>query len=396
MELDCWLRCGKLLYDKKQYEQSETFLKKVKNKTKEYYLLLMQVQCAIGKYDQALVQYRSFEQLTDTSNTLAFAQPNHESYLTIGITLFMNNQIKEALDHFVKCVKAQAASSMPHAVHLQSVREEDYELARKTVLAAAKRQSSEYGDDIFVATCFDIQIAWSFYYFLLGMIYMVKNTASWCSFKPFIVDNEELKMSLTNYTRCITLNPTLSESFYYRALLQCYLLVDQDLGKDAFLSDGILHKRKLASPTSPVPTTSQAQIAKRIMATNFIREALNDVNNAHTLMKFQSEVEQTSEIQSSRVASYMLNILLLKAYILHLLGRNKEALDECHAAIALNDSLDVSTSKCYALKAVISKEKQDYDFAYEMDKHNKLISCPNGEDLLLVIIYMQLSKWTQS
>lgn len=461
---DCWMKGGKILYDKKQFMEAERFLKQVKNKTKEYYLLFMQVKCSIGKYEKALEQYRKYQEelqaqqrhqqqmqagTGDSSPVISpVMETTHETYLDIGITLFMNNCIQEAIDNFVNCVKLMHMSV--------TFGEKEIALARSIVHRAATRQIAEYclttssaSDDFDVTNVIDIHMAWGFYYFLVGMIFLYKSTMNSIPSvhkrrtmtptsptankfhseedqfsAPVRSDNYELRIALTNFTRCITLNPTLSESFYYRALLQCFLLLDHvtALNTQSVTSpsssknlDFEMMKRvknSIKTPSSPTSTSSSGtstppmspvstnskliehrQIAQKIMITNLMREALNDVTNANTLI--YTSASDTIEPAQSR---YVIHLILLKSYILHCLARKQDALDELEKARVQIESLKIDhendlKTKCFALKAVITREQEDLNAAFELDmKFNKLISCPSTEDLLSVIICVNVQS----
>jgi tetratricopeptide (TPR) repeat protein len=459
---DCFVKCARVLYDMKQFEQGERFLKQVKVKTLDYYLLFMRVQCMLGKYKDAMKSYKSYEielkNMTQHASTHTSIVSN-EILLDIGITLIMNNYITEGIEKFTESALDKYSKAF------STLNEKDLSYAKQQVKKAAIRQMNEYSRyfDLSTMCPVDIHTVWSFYYFLLGMLYFYKKASRLSTITGLISDSEDLKIAMTNFTRCITLNPTLSESFYYRALLRCYLLLDLPVSclcHNPANSALPVHSMKFNSfllqkmqqgylGNTSMSNDGYKQIVQKITVTNLIREALNDVTNAITLitmnMLFEPFMEsttnsitnykieitdvtldskhhndQTDIYQEVEMIKYTINLHLLKAYILNCLSRKQEALIECDTAIELSKQLEVSHStsdsdsnqleitsskaspreapclgKCYALRAVISQEQEDVKLAYKLDKEGRLFQFPSlaqTQDLLNVIIYLSASS----
>ena len=131
-------------------------------------------------------------------------KPNQETYLDIGITLFMNFQIEEALENFTEACKFRNRND-------QKIEKNVIDKANELTKIAASLQIDLH-DDYFMT----IHVAWSYYYFFLGLIGYFTNQNNQQK------ESEICYNAITNFTRCITLNPTLPESFYYRAVLRTY------------------------------------------------------------------------------------------------------------------------------------------------------------------------------
>jgi tetratricopeptide (TPR) repeat protein len=106
----CFVKCARVLYDMKQFEQGERFLKQAKIKTLDYYLLFMRVQCILGKYKDAMKSYKSYEielkNMTQHASTHTSIVSN-EILLDIGITLIMNNYIMEGIEKFTEVMMVE-------------------------------------------------------------------------------------------------------------------------------------------------------------------------------------------------------------------------------------------------------------------------------------------------
>lgn len=429
---DCYLQCGRILLHKKQYTQAARFLKHAQTHNRDYHLVCLSVKCQLGQFEEAL---QHFEQFLVTAGQHCSVHPDHATYMDIAITLFMNEMFDQAIDYWwACCMRFNCVDGFP----LLAMRDEELLRIKQHTLAVAVRQKRDFD------TCFqqednaftfaDVHIAWSYYYFLVGMTYTGRYISRLNLSRR--ADNEEdLRWGLTNFTRAITLNPTLSEAFYMRALLQCYLLVDQLLvtrrtssshhrssslstgsnlsnnltlikkikrrsniqaslpeihsrsrslssngarntvnGREEILRPGYRHSSPIqgfprvehasnADLESQVSThklrTQHNQIAQKIMSGNLLREALNDVNNACTLATMDMSEQLTNEnallmladlecpfrrrkgneAADDRLMIYLIDIHILKAYILGCIGKFEQALEEIDLALQETDRM---------------------------------------------------------
>ena len=269
---ECYIKCTRILYRMRQYEQAQRFLSKVDNKTREYYELHMLICCMLGKYRDALSSYRVYEResmrttnnnamaTTTAATTATTTMPMNQNLLIdIGIVLFMSDCLSECVDKFCEHI----VNKFEYVFTTNDLTLRNIARAKELVLAAAMRQVNEQSSMISNATsaadmtssydqgesefnngqqsslsavhvaATDIHMAWSFYYFTLGMLYFLQNSSAVGNINSSTTttNNNMLEEAMKSFTTCITLNPTLSESFYYRSLIQCYILLNMPLDR---------------------------------------------------------------------------------------------------------------------------------------------------------------------
>jgi hypothetical protein len=83
-----------------------------------------------------------------------------ETYLEIGITLFMNLKLKESIENFILSTQTKRISQI-----IYTIKDEKLKIINDILLNSCLKQLDSYGDNFT-----SIHIAWSFYYFLLGKI----------------------------------------------------------------------------------------------------------------------------------------------------------------------------------------------------------------------------------
>ena len=320
----------------------------------------------------------------------------------------------------------------------KAIDEEASRKAKFQVGEAAKRQLQEYsqyfGSNCSTG-CIDIHMAWSFYYFLLAMFYYCRNTVTISlkarhsstvstisssqllslleeanyneetgssarlimlvkSQRNYIYQNHksmakfinealenDLKHSITNLTRSITLNPTLCEGFYYRSLLKCFIQIDNPLASicssplfgSTLTQDGIVCFLIEKFKKRKVPQKEQLgfkqqhkrmhkNISEKINVVTVMREALNDCENAFTLITMELRIggfdfeheEQLEELdlkldsdlmtlnltnKSQRHNELMIDILILRSFLFYCFGKTEEASQSVKLAIYLCEEL---------------------------------------------------------
>ncbi|EFC40434.1 TPR domain-containing protein [Naegleria gruberi] len=465
-ETDCFFKAAKLLYEKQQFEDAEKFMKsQYVKKTPEFYLLYLQITSATGNYVESLKHLKSFEELEEKrkSNTFNYAPTkiNKESNIDIGIVLLMNNCIHQAVEYFSKGallrsgnhnetspptigVNANSEDYMFSSLLRRSslsfafspnkiIDEEATRRAKLKVIEASTRQTVEYSNYFGtsnISSCIDINMAWSFYYLLLALLYYCRNTVSfnisknrWSSssaaFSPrsttsqllslegeyaeatgsasrmilliksqknhvyqqrkmslrFINEylENDLKNSITNLTRSITLNPTLCEGFYYRSLLKCFLQIDNYLVSicssplfgSSLTQTGIVsflvEKFKKANTNTEAITSGfkknhkkmHKDISDKINIVTSMRESLNDCDNAFTLITLEFKINGLDDMEeiefklnndpslldisnkSKRHTELLIDILLLRTFLFYCFGKNAEALQCARVALSL-------------------------------------------------------------
>lgn len=362
LSVDPFFNCAKILFDKKMYQQTERFLSNSTTKTKEFYLLSMRVQVGLGNYEEALEFFCKYEEKAkiegeDHSIT-------NETYLDIGITLFMNYEVKEAINYFVKSFDSTSVSK-------------DVLLKASQLTYEASNSQIDCYDDYFMT----IHISWSFYYFFCGLV------GYFTSLKD-VTDGKELCLNaITNFTRSITLNPTLPESFFYRAVLRCYLESVTQVNSDKFISENPVDDEKRKTRSGRNTRRFNAIIGTKIVSSNFMKESLNDLMNANAL---------TTISYSKTQSDLPLLISILKSYVLISLKREKDALLELEKSKKM-DKQEKYFVEFAGLNAAISKEEKDILLAFELEYKKKELSFPSFEDkfsyvLLQVIRNLKYKK----
>lgn len=346
ISVDPFFNCAKILFDKKLYTQAERFLPFSTTKSKEFYLLSMRVQVGLGNYEDALEFFCKYEEKLKIEGEESKSISN-ETYLDIGITLFMNYEIKEGIEYFQKSFESSNISN------------ETLKRASKLTFEAANSQIDNY-DDYFMT----IHISWSFYYFFSGLV------GYFTSCKD-VSDGRELCLnSITNFTRSITLNPTLPESFFYRAVLRCYLDSTTEKGNDKMITEKPSDDEKRKTKSGRNTRRFNAIIGTKIVTSNLMKESLNDLMNSNALATISLSKHQ-SELP--------LLICILKSYVLLTLQREKDALTELEKSKSL-DKEDKYIVERSGLNAAISKEEKDILVAFELEYKKKEINFPSFED----------------
>nr|CAG4714201.1 unnamed protein product [Naegleria fowleri] len=317
--------------------------------------------------------------------------------------------------------------------------EEATQRAKLFVIDAATRQKKEYssyfGTDLKGDSYFDIHMAWSYYYYLLAMLYYCRNTITFngaekgrysASFSTRSTatqlmsltsqNNEELgssrlillikgqknyiyqqrkltirfvnehlendlKHSITNLTRSITLNPTLCEGFYYRSLMKCFLQIDNHLmsicsspmfgstlTQNGIVSFLIEKFKKKKSPQKDAITgykkhkKMHKNISDKINVVTHMREALNDCENAFTLITMELRINTVDELEeidfksnndistidlstkSRKHTELLVDILLLRAFLFYCFGKSAECAECTNLACYLCNSVSTSST----------------------------------------------------
>jgi tetratricopeptide (TPR) repeat protein len=91
---DTYLTCAKILYDKKLFQQADRFLSVSPDKSQDFFLFCMKVQVAMGSYEDALDCFFKFEEKCKLDGNSMETLISHDTFLDIGITLFMNVDCK--------------------------------------------------------------------------------------------------------------------------------------------------------------------------------------------------------------------------------------------------------------------------------------------------------------
>lgn len=101
-----FIKCATLLYDKKIFQQADRFLQLSPDKSRPYLLLSMKIQAAIGNFVDALEFFTKYEERAKLEPHHVIQDFSHDTFLDIGITMFMNGEMKNASDYFVKSFKS--------------------------------------------------------------------------------------------------------------------------------------------------------------------------------------------------------------------------------------------------------------------------------------------------
>ncbi|KAL9657355.1 hypothetical protein ABK040_014344 [Willaertia magna] len=452
-EGDCFLKAAKILFEKKNLENAEKFMKSnFVKKNEEYYLLLMQIYSSNCKYDKALECYRSFEELIKNKLTNKITL-NRDLLIDIGIIFLMNNLIEEAIHFYAKAAIINRTNTNSDII----ISEEDFlrtslcfqhenlygskqlnhieqatEKAKKIVLQVIKRQLYEYSNyfDKNISDVIDIQMAWSFYYFLLAMFYfyrnnliennyftnysrlstrsihlfediknldnnrilsIIKSHQNINNYKHYSLDilntkylNEQiendLKHVINHLSRCITLNPTLTEAFYYRALCQCFLQLDKPIeilsiplfinsskeGIENYLFERFNNKKiNILTEGKEKHKTMHKNISDKITIINMMREALNDINNSYQLINISFEMMSSfnQEEIDNELKELLFNIILLRAFIHFCFGKRGECLQDISLILSQSENIeslqmidcDYIKLKCYCLLILLNE-----------------------------------------
>jgi tetratricopeptide (TPR) repeat protein len=322
---ECFLRCATILFEQKQAnDQSLRFLRRVKHKNIDYYLLLMQLQCTMGNYEESLHSYQSYlEFIANNQQQSQQQQLDKKILLQMGICLLMNGMIDESIEKFKQGASVAISS-----------------LVSQLVKQAALRQMKEFNTILNKQSFIHIDMAHSLYYYMLGLFYLYNNV--------------DFNCASSNFNQCITMNPTLAEAYYYRSLTHSNQVIQ------SFMD------------------SSNMSMIQKVLLMNRMREALNDVNSAFTLISHADDNQQQQQQQQH-------DIHLLKAYILYFFQKVSESLKECDIAIKMNNCTRAST-----LRTKISSELQSRDLPSVMDVHKQLQWIDNNsiflQDLLVQII----------
>ncbi|KAG2388635.1 hypothetical protein C9374_000074 [Naegleria lovaniensis] len=473
-ETDCFFKAAKILYEKQHYDDAEKFMSSsYVKKTPEYYLLNLQIKSANGCYPQALENLKKFEELEAKKRSNTFNNSatvlTKESLIDIGIVLLMNDCINEAVEYFTKgaLLRSTAASQTNNTASPPSsssddlifnslmrrsslsfafsshkvIDEEATRRAKLFVIDAAQRQKTEYssyfGVDLNGSSYFDIHMAWSYYYYLLAMLYYCRNTITFNGVEKgrysatfstrstatqlmsltshnqndemgssarlillikgqknyiyqqrklsirFVNENLEndLKHSITNLTRAITLNPTLCEGFYYRSLMKCFLQIDNHLvaicsspmfgstlTQNGIVSFLIEKFKKKKSPQKDAITDYKRHkkmhknISDKINVVTNMRESLNDCENAFTLITMELRINTVDELEeidfksnsdistidlstkSRKHTELLVDILLLRAFLFYSFGKKAECTECTNLACYLCHSASASST----------------------------------------------------
>jgi tetratricopeptide (TPR) repeat protein len=333
----------------------------------------MRVECCTGRYEEALEFYRKYQAKMKNEMDINDIKPNQETFLDIGITLLMNFQIEEALENFTEASKFRNRndSKLPKSV---------LDKANELTHIAASTQI-ELHDDYFMT----IHVAWSYYYLFLGLIgYFTTHNVS-------TKESENTYNAITNFTRCITLNPTLPESFYYRAVLRCYAQTCiENKSLDSMTKS---EPNQLTNLDSEKRNTRYGRntrrfnqiIGNKIVSSNLLREALNDVLNANALKNISiTNSEKVIMKSSENEVSFTMKLMILKCFILHCLERKKDALIEIEKISKLNKNSDL-LFEIAAIKALITKSEEDVKDAFRFEKDEKFIGT-KSEKLSSIIL----------
>jgi hypothetical protein len=239
-------------------------------------------------------------------------------------------------------------------------------------------------------------------------------------YKNFDLKNEfyyeEFNDSILNFTRVITLNPTLSEAFYFRSILRSYISIfytnnnlffkenDQkfinkhnninDLysennneKNDIYLFNSISSNKlnnTLKKNSRNTNRFNSLLNLNNLNSKSLFKESLNDIiNSIHLLLlPFENSIKNLKKNNYQYV--YYLKLLIFKIFLLFKLSKIEKSIIDIKNYLEI-DTENIFTPEVFTLYSLILNEKSFLNKAFDLDKEQRLIKIPN--DKLFYLIY---------